>query len=167
FGDGTDSGWVVSPKITHSYSSGGNYKITVMARDDAGHESDELVWDLVVTSDINLNLALIVGGGLAVLLVILVVAVAVLVQRNRHHHLAHHPVHLPPSYHLQAPSIKAPSQVRGVPPAVPHKQQLPPAKPGTPATQLEPAPPVKAPVNIPKPPVHPSIPEPPRPPDQR
>ncbi|MBN1539312.1 MAG: PKD domain-containing protein, partial [Candidatus Thermoplasmatota archaeon] len=164
FGDGTDSGWVVSPKITHSYPSSGKYRIKVTARDEAGHESDELKWDLEVTGGSNLIIVLVAGGALVVLLLILAAAAVVIVHRNRHHHLAHHPVHIPPSYHLQGPPTTSTRHVPGTSPAAPLKQQVPPAKPGTSATPPEPAPPVKSPVDIPKPPVYPSIPEPPEPP---
>ena len=40
FGDGTDSGWVNSSNITHSYVENGTYRIKARAMDDRGAESD-------------------------------------------------------------------------------------------------------------------------------
>jgi hypothetical protein len=48
FHDGTDSGWVSSPIVTHSYSSSGTFAVSLIIKDDRGKESDPALAEVVV-----------------------------------------------------------------------------------------------------------------------
>ncbi|MGA1820827.1 MAG: C25 family cysteine peptidase [Thermoplasmatota archaeon] len=165
FGDGTNSGWVVNPKIAHRYTSSGSYLVKAKARDGVGHVSEELELDVQVKSEIDMTLLLVIGGAVVLLVIIIGMTAAIIVSRRRHHHYPHHAIHIHPLPGQNPPGQRPRSQV----PAAPRKKQLPPAAP-----QQRPAPqgpaPVKGPgqpgppvVNIPRPP-KPPIPEPPKPP---
>ncbi|MFW3146005.1 MAG: C25 family cysteine peptidase [Thermoplasmatota archaeon] len=160
FGDGTDSGWVSSPTVTHQYSATGEFMIKVKARDAAGHESDELVMAIVVNEEGSgmLLLLLAVAGG-AVLIVLILVGAAIIV-RSRHHH--HPPVHhhRPLPHHPRqrlpqgpGPSLPPSQKPKRAPPPRQHPPPLQPAKP-----RLQPS------ASIPPPPSPPAIPKPPAPP---
>ncbi|MBN1389820.1 MAG: PKD domain-containing protein [Candidatus Thermoplasmatota archaeon] len=163
FGDGTDSGWVVTPRITHRYSGSGSYRVTVKARDGVGHESEENTWNIEVKNELNIVLVLVVGVSVVVLILILALVAAVLVNRRRHHHFAHHPVTHPLPPQLPRHPAAAQQPLPGIRQA-PGKQPLPPVRPNTPEAQQRPAPMTRTSVDMPKPPAPPSIPEPPRPP---
>lgn len=41
FGDGTDSGWILNPRVSHNYTALGSYDVRVQVRDVSGRISDE------------------------------------------------------------------------------------------------------------------------------
>ncbi|MGA1820973.1 MAG: Ig-like domain-containing protein [Thermoplasmatota archaeon] len=41
FGDGTDSGWILSPQVSHNYTAYGSYTVRVQVRDVSGRVSEE------------------------------------------------------------------------------------------------------------------------------
>lgn len=67
FGDGTNSGWVTSPTVTHTYANAGTFTVTVKARDSAGAESAGTTSTVTVGAP---------DGGSSMLLVLLGVAAA-------------------------------------------------------------------------------------------
>ncbi|MGA1873561.1 MAG: C25 family cysteine peptidase [Thermoplasmatota archaeon] len=170
FGDGTDSGWVLTPKVAHAYGSSGSYEVLVKARDGVGHESDEVSLKLEVNSEVNMTLLLIIGGSALFLVLILVVAAAVVIRSRRHHHYAHHSIHIHPLHPLPGHPPKGPHSASGLQPSQ-GGRKLPPAtvpagtkKAVAKPPENKPNPKARAPVDIPKPPTRPVIPEPPRPP---
>jgi len=162
YGDGTDSGWTVKPVLTHKYTAGGTYKVSVKARDAAGHESPETVIELSIEEDPSATmLALVLGGG-AIILIILIALVVVIIVRPRHHHYPHHGIHHHPLHPLgpgYGPTLPQGAQHALPPPSPQHTQRAPQPPPGPPVRRS-----VPGPANVPQPPKRPEIPKPPRPP---
>ncbi len=181
FGDGSNSGWVSSPKVAHSYNNGGTYTVTARARDGVGHESKDETLTIVVTEDASNSLLLIIFIGISVLVVLsvglfIVLEVAKKKEDHRHpphlHPMAmHHHAHLNSgirSGHIQphpnrpvlprapAPVSSAPKPVGNVKPPVNTVQGQPPVKQTMPQQNRQPT--------VPPPPKMPDIPQPPRPP---
>lgn len=96
FGDGTNSGWVSSPQISHKYSKGGTFQVKAKSRDIVGHESEERSFEMIIYEKADDKLVLYAGLGLGVLVLILVILVIALIVSKEKRHLRH--VHDPEAY---------------------------------------------------------------------
>jgi uncharacterized membrane protein len=55
YGDGTDSGWIFSPTINHTYGQTGNFEVRVYVRDEAGAQSEEPAMVTISVTDPDTN----------------------------------------------------------------------------------------------------------------
>ena len=175
FGDGDQSGWLEEPLIAHTYSKGGTYEVTILARDEAGHESsEEITVEVAETGTPTVILVGAVGGALLFLILMVLILLLILTKRKEHrmhpphprHHYFHHHAHLQGGKlpHQGPPVNRNQVPVKQVSP--PHIQGggnvgyiRPPSGNQAPAKRPGPQPP-----SPPPPPRMPEVPAPPAPP---
>lgn len=171
FGDGSDSGWVSNPSISHKYGSGGTYEVRIKARDSVGHESEEKVLTIEISEDPD-NTLLYLGLGAAAILVIVLLAIllAFALTKKKQHYMHTHPIQRPPAGRPPHPNNRQVNSGQMSRINQPHPSKIDPQSPpgningrqNIPAPQKPVQQPNKAPV--PPPPRMPEIPQPPEPP---
>ncbi len=96
FGDGTDSGWVSSPTISHEYGSGGTYEVKAKARDTSGNEGEEKTLMIEVNEGADNTIFYIGLIGIALLIVVLIgILLAFALTKKKQHYMHTHPIQGP------------------------------------------------------------------------